>query len=299
MLTLTARSSGASLDKPLDIVRGPAARLAWAWDGLCFAVPFNETDVNGSRDIVNNQAPSVFTGVTWGRDNRGNTDAILGTGAYIEYPDHPRHDLPSTALTVYARVKRIGAGDGWGAVVSNVYDPAASPWTSWIITDDVSATGALTASVYFNGGSPGLGTIGNTATIGTAEYVSVFLRWAGQTGAGYNITLDVLGERGNSLSSIVGDGNEGPIGYAANRGIRINANEGSPPATMNGRYSQVLMWKRRLTAVEMTSLVADPFGWYSPRRESVALAGPYPVIAASGGRTSPFQRSLSIPSTQY
>lgn len=275
MLALTSRSSGLSLEKPLDVVRGSSARLGWAWDGLCFGVPFNETDVNGARDIVNNRAPSVFSGVTWGRDNRGNIVAVMATGAYIDYADHPRHDLPSNQLTVYARLKRTAAGDGWGAVVSNIFDPAASPWTSWIISDNASATGALTSTIWFGGA--GIGTIGTTATIGTAEYISVFLRWGQHAATGYNMTLDTFGERGNPLSSVTGDGSTGTITYAANRGIRINGNESTPPATMNARYSQVMVWKRRLTTVEMTTLVSDPFGWYSPRRESVTVAAPFPV----------------------
>lgn len=291
MLTLTARSSGSGSEKPLDIVRGASARLPWAWDGLCFAVPFNETDVNGSRDIVNNVAPSVFSGVTWGRDNRGNTDAVMTTGSYIDYPDHPRHDLPSNSLTVYARFKRIGAGDPWGAVVSNIYD-VASPYTTWIISDDVSATGALTGMIWF--GANGSANIAYTSAVGTSEYVSVFLRWTVHTSTGYNLTLDVLGERGNTLSSVTGDSNIGSITYAAGKGIRINGNESATPATMNARYSQVMVWKRRLSTAQMSALVADPFGWYSPRRETVALSAPFPVgpgmaaqpmtIAGSGGR---------------
>lgn len=271
MLTLTARSSGAGLDKPLDIVRGASARLPWAWDGLCFAVPFNETDVNGSRDIVNNQAPSVFTGVSWDRDNRGNIVAVLATGDYIDYPDHPRHDLPSKELTVYARLKRLGAGDAWGAIVSNIYS-LSSPWTTWIISDSAAADGTLVGNVAVGGG--GIADTPATSAIPTTEYVSTFLRF----GKNSPPALDVLGERGNTLSSTVGTtGANLSLDYAVGKGIRINGNEATTPATMNANYSQVMVWQRRLTDVEMTSLVSDPFGWYSPRRETVSLNAPFPV----------------------
>lgn len=270
MLAVVARSAGAGQQKPLEIVRGASSRLPWAWDGLCFAVPFHEPSYEGSRDIVNNVLPSVFTGVTWDRDNRGNIVASLDASAYIDYADHPRHDQPSTRITAYARFRRVAAGDSWGGIFSNIYS-TSHPYTTFLIGDSAAGDGKLNAVVAM-GTTENIFTLDISPAVPTTEYVSAFLRWGEAA-----LTLHVLGERGNTLGSIVGETDAGPIAYAAGKGIRINGNEGAPPACFNGKYSQVMVWKRCLTDVELASLVSDPFGWYSPRREALTVAAPFPV----------------------
>lgn len=274
MLALVARSGGAYHEKPAEVSRGAASRLAWAWDGLCFGVPFHDADRNGMRDIANNQPVATLAGSagTWSRDNRGNPALLLSsTGSgYLTYADSPRHDRPTTALTVYARFKQATAGNTDGGIICNVYS-AGSPWQTWALLNDSAATRKIQGSIAL-GSTPNF--FGDTAVIPTTEYVSVFLRW--RSGEGAN--LIVLGERGNTLTSMTSATLTGSIGYNAGQGIRINSNEAG--STADARYSQCMVWSRRLGDTEIASLVADPFGWYSPRRETVVLASPFPVVLA-------------------
>jgi len=272
MLSTVARTYGANLDKPNEIVRRQACRLPWAWDGLCFAVPMHRSDYLGLRDVANEQVPSVVSGIAWARDERGNTVANLSASAYIEYANHPRHDLPTNELTVYARFKRNGSGDIYGGITCNIWGEG-SPYTTWALGDAVGGAGEIHADVTApTAGDPHA--TADSAVVPTTQYVAAFLRWRS---AAFH-TLDVLGERGQSIYSLTDDEiTTGPLLYEAGKGIRINGNEQEPPDSFNARYSQVLVWKRKLSNVEMTAIVADPFGWYSPRRETVTLAAPFPV----------------------
>lgn len=293
MLAVASRTPPGYQQKPAEVIRGNATRLPWAWDGLVVGVPFHQADREGLRDVVNNIAPTTQSGGTWVDDSRGNSALSLGIGTWVEFPDSPRHDLPSAEITAYCRMRRTGGGNAFGGIFSNPHNPG-TPFTSWIIRDDSGATGALIGGLAVN--STTLIETSATPVITLAEYITVVLRW--RTGAA--LQLDVLGERGNTISTVTGPTNSGAVAYGTNKGIRINGDEGSPtPSTMNGKYSQCMVWTRRLTNEELAALVADPFGWYSPRRETVTLAGPYPVAAAVGGRTSPFHQSQSMPSTQY
>ena len=272
MLAVTSRAA-ALLEKPTEIVRGRASRLPWAWDKLCFAVPLHEQSRYGMYDIANNVAPNVVNNILWARDNRGNPALSWTTGGAerLEWPDHPRHDSPATALTFYVRVRNKGTSTTDGGLLVNWYDAAAEPWVSWGVQGGsvdplkLYATLAIGATAHV---------VGETVAMPTNEYISVFYRWA----SGLAPQLDVLGERGNVLSTLVGGSTvSGTIGYSAGKNIRLNASEGTT-SNYNGVYSQVLVWSRRLNDVEMTALVADPFGWYSPRRETLAISSPFPVF---------------------
>lgn len=275
MLSVASRAPAGYQQKTPDATKGAGTRLPWAWDGLVFGVPFAQADRTGLRDIVNDRPPSSVTGGTWLDDSRGNAALSLGIGSWVEYADYPGHDVPSTALTAYCRMRRTGGGNAYGGIFSNPYS-TGNPYTSWIIRDDSGATGALVGGLAVS--STVLIETSATPVIGLTEYISVVLRWQ----AGVALRLDVLGERGNVISTVTGPVNAGPIAYGAGKGIRINGDEGLPtPSTMNGKYSQCLVWKRRLTDQEVSGLVADPFGWFAPKRETLVLAGPFPVISPS------------------
>lgn len=279
MLAVVGRNAGPNKEKPSEVVRGQASRLPWAWDGLCFAAPFLDNGTtDGLRDIVTNVVPTYSLGATWVRDNRGNSAVKFAGPAdmwhYVEWPDHPVHDRPSIALTAYIRMKSAGIGETEGGIFCN-WHTAGPPWCTWSIQSAPSDGNNLYAVLTLDGTDHNGA---ETAAIPTTEYVSAFLRWRD----GEAFTFDVLGERGNTLfTSTYGSTLSGTISYAANRGIRLNATE-SPTNNFWGIYSQALLWNRKLSEPEMAALVADPFGWYSPRRETTAVASPFPVFGLAG-----------------
>lgn len=277
MLAIVSRSAGAYHEKPIDFVRGQAARLGWAWDGLCLGVAFADTSRDGYRDMVNNAPVTTAVGASWSRDNRGNPAVALdpAVNGYLEYASHPQHDRPSTEITVCVRFKRIATGSPapFGGYITNVY-ATTDPWQSWAIISDSVPSGKLIGSLAVNGVNYGTPT---TATVPSTEFVTAFLRWR----SGEPSQVDVYSERGSLLTSAVYPGNiTGSISYSAGQPLRINANEAAgPTGVAYAHYSQAMAWTRRLSDTEVISLVADPFGWYSPRRETVVMAGPFPVVA--------------------
>lgn len=297
MLALVDRSP-AWLDKPTEVSRREGTRLPWAWDGLCFAVPFYQASNEGYREVVNNNLPTTVTGSwAWKRDPRGNpafeSSNASSTVTYMEWADNPTLRRPSTEITVYARVQRTGASDTWGGVIAREHTVAGPLWTSWAITDDGAATGKLTASIAVGGTFYDLGSV--TVASPTTQYCSLFLRWR----SGQAPRLDVLGERGDTITQInYGSAITGSIDYSTGKATRINAVE-QTNSNYNGRYSQAMVWARRLNDVEITALVADPFGWFAPHRESVVFAGPFPIVVpgavAAAAGTSPFSGATITP----
>jgi len=286
MLTVVARSAPGRVVKPVEIVRGQSSRMPWAWAGLCFAVPFHEQSNEGLRDVVNNVAPSTISNLTWTQDSQGNPSAVLGQTGYLQYPDNPTHDRPSTALTVAVRMKRIGTTDDWGGIISNTYANLSAPYSTWVLQQHSTTAGALAGQIT-NGTTDYL--FGPTATIPSTEYMTLFLRW----GDGVPPEIFAHNERGTMIATVGGISKSGALGYAAGMGIRINADD-NVAENFAGHYSQALVWSRRLTDAELSWFVQDPFGWYSPRRETVSLGAPFPVgpgmaaqpmtIAGAGGR---------------
>ena len=281
MLAVVARSGGADLEKPAEVMRGQAARLSWAWDRLCFATTFNAQTHAGMRDVVSGVAPSTVAETIWTRDRRGNPVLRFtepGTAPRMEWtPDYPTHRQPTTALTAYVRMQRLGTPDSDGAAFCMPYG-FTDPWETW----SIAAPSGAETTLY---GEIGIGTtqylVGNTATIPTTEQVSAFLRWR----SGEAPRLDVLGERGNLISGLTGGTvGTGSLAYAAGNGVRLNCHE-STSSNYYGYYSQAMVWSRRLTDVEIVALVSDPFGWYAPQRTRLTVAGPFPVgpgMAAMG-----------------
>lgn len=277
MLTIVQRG-GATREKPPEVVRGQASRLPWAWNGLCFAVPFNDATRDSARDLVFNAAPSTVGGtLTWSRDNRGNTAAYLDTVSYIDYPNNPAHNRPSTEITAYARFRRVGTGDASGGVFGKTYGLSGDgfPGATWIIQHADPANNTLSASLAADGimnywEAPGY-------TLGTTEWVSAVMRWRTNEAP----TLYVLGERGQTLTSAaLGWTPTGPLEYN-NDPIRVNGNDYNT-MNFNCEYSQLMLWSRKLTDAEVQALVADPYGWYSPRRETLGVSSPYPLVAGAG-----------------
>lgn len=279
MLTIVQRG-GATREKPPEIVRGQSSRLPWVWDGLCCAIPFNDATRDSSRDIVANVAPSEWNGTpTWGKDNRGNVAAFVDDPAYIGYPETPAHNKPTTALTVYARIRRTGTPFTSAGVFCKVHTPGVDPYMSWAIqVSDLDAT-ALAACIAVNGVN--IYWVNDGYTTGTTLWMNVFMRWS----SGSAPRQDILGERGETLAGMAyGSTVSGTVSYNTSvaRPIRINA--GDLPTSGVGRfaYSQCMLWSRRLTDAELQALVADPYGWYSPRRETIGVSSPYPLIAGAG-----------------
>lgn len=294
MLTVVARSAGAGREKPGEYVRGAASRLPWAWDGLCMGVPMAETSGEGYRDIVTNQTGTPLRGPTWVRDSRGNTAVAMNptTDAYVEYAYHPRHNQPSTELTAYVRFQRTTLGGtpiAFGGYLTNVY-ASTDPWQSWAMVGDAASSGKIAGSITVNGVNSG--TPDSSSALPTSSYMSAFLRWR----TGTPLRVDVYDERGTLVTSGASATNlTGTITYNSTvQPVRINGNESAGIGGQAANYSQAMAWSRRLNDTEVTSLVADPFGWYSPRRETIIAAAPFPVgpgmaaqpmtIAGFGGR---------------
>jgi hypothetical protein len=278
VLTIVQRG-GATREKPPEVVRGQASRLPWAWDGLCFAVPFNDATRDSARDLVYNAAPSEWVGTpVWGKDNRGNVAAFGDTSTYFGYAETPVHIRPSTSLTVCVRLRRNGAvvgGNGALAAkvhtvggVGGIYD------TWWIGPSDLDAN-KLGGDISINGTE--YYWVSNGYSTDTTTWMSVFLRWT----SGTEPRLDVLGERGQAYDSTgPGSAISGTLTYNTSiaQPIRINHGDGAGiNSAYNAAYSQVLVWSRRLTDTEMQALVADPYGWYSPRRSTIVTSSPYPL----------------------
>jgi hypothetical protein len=238
------------------------------WAGLCFGVPFADPSQGSARDLVANAAPDTVSGLAWTRDNRGNTAAVLDATSYVGYPDNPAHNRPSTAITVYVRLRHHGTGaDVFGGVVAKRYS-TGSPWTSWSIFNQDGLDGSMAGSLTVSGT---LQPWDSNYVLPTTSYVSVFLRWR----TGDAPSLSILGERGQSLAEGVFGGTlSGSLSYTAGEPIRVNATDATGD-NFDADYSQVMVWDRRLTDVEVQALVADPFGWYSPRRQTLAVSGSY------------------------
>lgn len=282
MLTIVQRG-GASHEKPPEVVRGYSSRLPWAWDGLCFAVPFNDATRDSARDLVNNAAPSEWSGSpTFGKDDRGNTAAVASTTAYFGYDNNPAHNRPTTAMTAYVRLRRsstaVTAAAGIFAKVHNQLD--APPYDVWqIATGDTdparfSSQISIGGTIYFwqDGGF----------TSDTTTWISIFLRWA----TGSTPIQNVIGERGQPLSTAsYGSNVSGSLTYNTSdpaQPIRINTNDTPTTDMYAASYSQAMLWSRRLTDAEIQTLVSDPYGWYSARRSTVLIDSPYALPFGGG-----------------
>lgn len=282
MLTIVQRG-GTSHEKPPEVVRGPAARLPWAWDGLCFAVPFNDATRDSARDLVVNAAPSEWSGSpTFGKDARGNTTAVVATSAYFGYANNPTHNKPTTALTAYVRLRRSSTAVTIAAgVFSKVYQQTDTfPYNVWAIAAGDADPAKLSSALVVNG--TGYWWQDGGYTTDTTTWISIFLRWS----SGSSPMQTVLGERGQTLStSSYGSNVSGSLTYNTSnpaQPIRINTNDTPATDMYAASYSQCMVWSRRLTDTELQALVADPYGWYSPRRETIGLSSPYPLAFGGG-----------------
>lgn len=276
MLTVVQRG-GATREKPPEAVRGQSSRLPWAWDGLCFGVPFNDATQDSARDLVANARPTVVPNLIWEKDNRGNPAAILHNNAYFEYPYNPQHNKPSTALTVYARVRRIGYGVGVGSALFAKRISTSTPFVTWNIQQSEGIPEALEGCISINPDTLVFYRC-DSYSLDTSSWVSVFNRWTSGTAP----QIDVLSERGTVLGTgVYGSAVSGTLAYATGEPIRINASEVTTN-NWDGSYSQAMVWSRRLTDTELQALVADPYGWYSPRRETIGISSPYPLAFGGG-----------------
>lgn len=262
MLAVVERTPS-GIEKPPQIVKGDLSRLPWAWAKLCYAVPFDESSNLGLRDIANNNnlVTVASTVPIWLRDTRGNT--AYRVNDYVEYTNVPPYKYPAAEITAYFRMKRFGAfPDG-----AYLYEMGTGTAQMWTILGDPLSAGKMFATIELSSGSV---TLAETGVVPTTEYASVFFRWR----SGEAPQLDVLGERGTVLTSVVhGSTATGTITHSGTSNIRFNKpGSGTVKA---GDFSQIMMWSRRLSDTETNLLATDPFGWYSPRRETVGQSGTY------------------------
>jgi hypothetical protein len=89
-----------------------------------------------------------------------------------------------------------------------------------------------------------------------------------------------MGERGQVYQTLdLGSTVTGSLSYPGTpQPLRLNTSSGPASGTYQAHWSQMLVWSRRLTDTEVQALVSDPYGWYSPRRETVGLSSPYPLF---------------------
>lgn len=275
MLTIAAREAAGRLAKSPQIVRGAASRMPWAWDGLVFALPLNVPGNDGLREVAQDLAPNATGGtVVWTEDNRGNPSVYLDGASFVEWPNVPSHDKPSTELTVHVRMIRDSGAttSTFGGLFSNVYASNLSTWTVYTegatsgVADDVNAV------VQVNGVETAVSG-GATAGMSDTEYNNLFLRWR----SGWRPKLRLYDERGVQID----DSNDvtmsaGSLSYGGGQGIRLNRQEASYYA---GWYSQAMVWSRYLTDTEVLALMQDPFGWYAPRRETLVFGSAFPLLA--------------------
>lgn len=273
MLSIIERSGAGKFDKPTELAlasaRGQASRLPWVWDGLVFAVPMHEASNEGLRDVANTKQYASKQGVSWKWDGQGQPAAQMTTassGGWVNYANYPVHDSPSAAVTVYVRVKRLGTGDPGTAWLSNFWDSSNMSYGIGHDSNAIPYGHLRLGSVNTR--------VGDLPAPSTTEFSSIFFRWR----SGEAPRLDMLGERGNTVATLThGSTLSGTISYASGNGIYLNSLDGFYKT--DSQFSQAMVWARRLNDVELTLLVADPFGWYSPRRETVVLAGPFPIAS--------------------
>jgi hypothetical protein len=275
VLAVTDRAPG-RFAKPRfgKLVRGAASRLPWAWDGLVFALPLTSADNEGLRELAANLRPAAVTGVTWTHDAQHNTAVVCtpASNTTVQWVDQPTHDRPSDAVTVYVRHRFSGAWDANGGLFTQKYADT-DPWDTFIIQTQSPASGVhvgLAVSGVYQRTSYG------TVTPPTSRYISYFGRWR----SGGPVTLDALEDGGKAswAQTTSAAAYTGTLSYTAGQGVRLCTDE---QGTLNvgGDYSQAMVWARRLSDAEVVALAADPFGWVSPRRETLVLASPFPVAA--------------------
>lgn len=291
MFALVDRTPVGRVDKPSTVVRGIQTRLPWAWTGLCFGVAFREPTTEGYRDYVTNRPYSSALGPLWTRDGRGNTAGgfDVAVNGYLEYAMAPQYERPTSEVTVYMRVKRRGNGVAWGGYVCKVYHATNSPWLSWGIAEDGGSAGKEYGHIAV-GGTPY--DTPDTGVISTTEWTNHFLRWR----SGEAPKLEVYSEAGPLATSATYGGTvSGTLSYGVSQPLRINSNETGANQIAYAYYSQCMVWSRKLADAEVASLVADPFGWYAPRRETLVVANPFPIAAvASSGSVQPGLRLQRI-----
>lgn len=281
MLTIVRR--GAALrEKPPEVVRGMASRLPWAWDGLCFGVPLTDANRDSARDIVANAAPSEWVGSPgWTTDNRGNVAANLGFSTYMGWPNNPQHNQPSTAMTLHLRLRRTAVIPAPRGICGKVYSQGVDPFVTWGLNTSDNNPHQFAGSITVNGALTFIDSATQTYTSDTSTWLSIFLRWR----SGIAPFIQIVGENGQFYQTISnGVTVAGTLSYpSASLPIRFNtADDPNSGGTYSAAWSQMLLWSRMLSDSEVQALVSDPYGWYSPRRETIGLSSPYPLVAGAG-----------------
>jgi hypothetical protein len=255
------------------LVRGPATRLPWVWDSLCFGLPLLSATDEGLRELAANLRPASTVAVGWTHDAQHNTALVCtpASNTTVQWVDQPTHDRPTDAVTVYVRHRFSGTYDNNGGMFTQKYADT-DPWDTFIIQTQSPAQGihaAFAVSGVFKRTSYG------TTVPPTTRYVNYFARWR----SGELVTLDALSDGGKpEWAQTTSAGTvTGTISYTAGQGIRLATDE---QGTLNvgGDYSQAMVWNRKLTDTEIIALASDPFGWISPRRESIVIAAPFPLV---------------------
>jgi hypothetical protein len=225
----------------------------WAWDRLCVGFPFLEAGRAGWREVITGAQPSAVSGtVTGKRDNRGQVIVSqTGNAGYIDYADSPRHQLPSTEITVFCRFRYNGStGTNWG-IFSKVHTTGTK--SSWGIyapsTAQIQAVLSTTTAEWT--------TNTLTGSLSTGVYSNIFFRWRTSD----ILTLDVLADGGAVLSAqgFNPGGLSGTIVYGSGATAPMRLFGTDTPSGLGGDISVFLVYARRITDAEMRALAADPF----------------------------------------
>lgn len=281
MLTFTQRHVGRG--KPDKVLAGATSRQPWAWDGLCFAAPILSANRDGLRDAVTGLPPTTVTAALYAEDQTGSPAVFLGESVdgCVTWPDDPTHDRPSAAITVYVRLRYSGNAETSGGIANQRY-----------VNDNDTATWGISASntpgdedlLYVEMKVSGVdySTQFGTDPIPTDRYVNLFFRWA----SGGLMTMDHLIDGGTTIAQTSSGPMSGTLTYNPGSAVRLGGGA-NPALNFDATYSQLLVWSRRLSDTEMTAIGDDPFGWMSPRRESLGLSFSLigiPSPAWSGGQ---------------
>ena len=223
-------------------------------------------------------APSSVSGLVWTHDNRGNPAVSLADDTWIAYPANPAHNKPSTAITVYVRLLRHSvreSGTSYSGALGKRFNASSAPYNSWEIfgnADNTSLSGHIAV-----GGGGAYQEVESAYVLPTTEWMNAVLRWR----SGEAPRLDIIGDRGDVRDTqVFGSTVTGTIDYAAGQPITFNAAE-TDTSNYCATYSQGMLWSRYLTDVEVQALIEDPYGWYSPRRQTVGMSSLYPLLGGS------------------
>jgi len=231
-------------------------------DGLCCHLDFQSSESPRTpREQVSGARPTSFDATNI-RDQWGAAALSLdGATGELQYPDRPTLRSPSTAFTLYGRVKFASLTPG-GAVFGK---DIGATWYSWGIEIDAS----FCVCYLWNGTgqSAGAAVPGGGAMLD--QWISLFCRWT----TGTAVWVEAYYDGGRvAMTRSTGGTVSGTLAYDA-RDLLVGTTTGGSHTAMD--ISQMATWNRKISDAEMFLLVTDP--GVLRRRTNLSLA---PLVAA-------------------